>query len=608
MSWHEATDILLVRAVEETAPELISGESLLEAELEAGPLDDLRGWFARRAEVLVARLPAAYQTLPSMTRAVFGSGRPIFAAAVLLGVGSNYLGPSQKIHVLYNPIVLLLFWNIAMYLVLGAGRLLRRERAPQPRRRATVAHPRRPEPPDPPRVGLLARWLFGRSVPALWSLLHRPQAHSDAEVRTLSRVARRFWSEWLEVSQPLLGAASARALHVGAIGLGLGAALGMFVRGLFFEYDVVWRSTFISDPRTVESILGGLFALPALLVGDSPPSGAAVAALLGPDGVPADRWIWIYASAVAFFIVVPRSLLAWAESRRLRMQGRALDLHLNREYFTAIIEQARAMRTSEIEAFIGSDVRIEAAKFAEGLASFVCDALYDRRIAERLRAFAANGGRLSELELEIANECEQFQSELEAALPRAQTEFQQALVRAVRQSIAEQVEFAAEASADLGSDLRAASQASASRVGDALSTGVGDAVGAAVSAAAAAGAGILSGGFGSKIGIAVLTGLLHTTGPVGFVVGAASGLVVAGGSYVAGRKRVGQLVKTTALPSALTRLLLSQKRIESGRAQCHDGVRRVIDEKLDTLAPEISDEIWRQVRPLLAARHRRTEA
>jgi hypothetical protein len=59
----------------------------------------------------------------------------------------------------------------------------------------------------------------------------------------VARVARTFWRHWIVVVRPSLLLALRRALHCAAIGLAIGAILGMYARGLFFEYNVVWRST-----------------------------------------------------------------------------------------------------------------------------------------------------------------------------------------------------------------------------------------------------------------------------------------------------------------------------------------------------------------------------
>jgi hypothetical protein len=621
MSIAGAANVLLVKSVEESAPELVDSEAILDAELEAGSLKDPAEWFSRRAGRIVSSLPPAVQTLPTMTNALSGGLGKLLAAAALLGVLTNYLGPSQKIHVVYNPIVLLVLWNLGVYVLLVGGWLgLGRLRA----RGGEAARTAKREPGDAVEAGAsaavgratppgrLARRVFGWSVPALWARLHRAAAETREEGKRLSRVAKEFWSQWADVAQPLFGAAARRALHVGAIGLAAGAVLGMFVRGLFLDYHIVWRSTFVTDPQTVGHILGLLFGLPALVASQPLPTPQATAALLGPEGVPARQWIWIYASAALLFIGIPRLVLVAAATRRFRSLGACLDLSLDGDYYAQILSRAREHRVDQIESAIRTDVRIETGKFAEGIATYVCARLYDARIVTRLRRFREAGGRIRELEDDIAAECGDFQAELDAYFPRAQAQFSDSLQRAVASSVAADVQFDASASDGLKDEVGGTSRGSTAGIGESMGRGIHRAVGSAISGAVALAVGTLSGGFGKSLGVAVVATLLGTTGPVGFLIGALAGLVAAGGAYLLGQKRATAAIKSIRLPAPVSRALLWPGRLDRliarGRTQCHDAVEGLVKEKLEPLTPRISDEIWRQVKPVIAERHRGGQA
>jgi hypothetical protein len=79
--------------------------------------------------------------------------------------------------------------------------------------------------------------------------LHRGSGEVRDEAKRLRRVVRRFCTLWIGVAQPLLALHTRRLLSWAALGLAAGAVLGMFVRGLFLDYHIVWRSTFVKEVR-----------------------------------------------------------------------------------------------------------------------------------------------------------------------------------------------------------------------------------------------------------------------------------------------------------------------------------------------------------------------
>jgi hypothetical protein len=117
-------------------------------------------------------------------------------------------------------------------------------------------------------------------------------------------------------------------------------------------------------------------------------------------------------------------------------------------------------------------------------------------------------------------------------------------------------------------------------------------------------AGTLSGGFGAHLGAAILVTLLHTSGPVGFLIGALGGALAAAGALLAGRARVEGWVRGASLPGAVVRVALRSKRFErlvaSGRERCAASVRTLVAAKLEPLTDELADQVWARVKPLLA--------
>jgi hypothetical protein len=584
MTSSQAARVLLVRAVEETRPASLSSEALLQAAVEAGPLEDEAAWLARRAQILVDHALGPWRALLAMTDAL----APSFAIAFLLpaaaGLLTNYLGPAQKIHVLYNPIVFLVGWNLCALAWLGA-RAVRGRGAPR-----------------------AASWTFRRALPAVWVRIHRVTADAEGGAADAARVAKVFWSHWAALGGPIFALGARRLLHVAALGVAVGAILGMYVRGLFFEYDVVWRSTFLRDPETIARVLGVVLGPAAAVAGSPLPDAETVRPMLGAQGVGAAPWIWLYTVSAFLFIGVPRASLAGLASLRLRRLRGGVRIDLDDPYYREIVGRAKQVQLDRIAEAITSDVRSELAVFAGGVADFVCERLYDARITPKLRAFREQGGRLAELEQAIAQECTDFQPELEEHLEGAQGAFASSLGRAVARTIGADVEIdAARPTRGLGEAVGGAAQASsdgARWIGQTLSLTVGS----AVSSAAALVTATLSGGFGKSIGAAILVSLLHTTGPIAFLIGAVVGLVAAAGALYLGRERAAAATKRVPLPAWAARLVLGRSRlerlIERGRSRSLASVKERIQAELEPLTPEIAHQVWLGVRPLVAERYR----
>jgi hypothetical protein len=610
MDSHSVAKVLLVRSVEESAPELLDGEALLDAAVHAGAIDDPRAWLVRRAEHVLKSLPDSYQVLLEMTESASGGVWIALGASVLVGLFTNYLGPSQSIHAFYNPISLLILWNLAVFLGLAFGRLMQGRASGQIRDSLEpVDHQDRLENPAPPRTRRrrsLALWLLRRTVPRIWVRSHKLLTDSREESAQMAGVAKNFWGDWVAVMQPLFRLRTRRLLNFAAIGLAFGAVLGMFVRGLFLDYHIVWRSTFITDPQTVAAVLNVFVGLPALLLGRAAPSAETATALMGPKGVDAGEWILLYAGAAALFILIPRSVLAAVHALRLRALAQSLDVEPDDPHFSQLIRLAREQRVDQIRSAIKADVRVESAKFADGIATYVCETLYDRRIVPRLERFREEGGRLQELETAVEKDCADFESELNDYFPKAQAEFEQGLSRAITRTVQGDAKFETTAQG-LGGDVHQASSGAALATGQTIGAGLNTIVGTTVSTAVALVLATISGGFGESLGVALALAL-GTTGPVGFLIGGLVGLVIAGGGYFLGRERASGAIKSIALPGRVVRIALRANRLNKlvtdGRSKCHDSVESLIKERLEPVTPQIADQIWTQVKPVIGARHR----
>ena len=258
----------------------------------------------KRAEQLLARLtertPAAAVMLrPRPWLRIAGIVLPVLA--LLFGMLADRIGDIHRVNLLSAPLLLILLWNLAVYLFLLLRPLL-------PRRALR------------PRVGRM-RW------PAL-PHVRRVQAKFGAALA-------RFAEEWLSLSAPLTWARSARILHLCAALLAAGAALSLYLRGVLAAYRVGWESTFL-DAGQVHALLSWLFLPAVSLLGLEGFTPQQVDALRFGQPAPPDsgaQWVHLYAATLILLVVLPRlalAALAWWRERRL---ARHFPLDLSQPYF-----------------------------------------------------------------------------------------------------------------------------------------------------------------------------------------------------------------------------------------------------------------------------------
>jgi hypothetical protein len=376
------------------------------------------------------------------------------------------------------------------------------------------------------------------------------------------------------------------------------------VRGLFFEYEMVWRSTFVRDPETVARVLAVLLGPARALLGAPPPSVADAAALLAPEGAHAAPWIHALAATALLVVALPRAVLAAAAARRLARLGPALELGTDAPYFGAVLAEAREIQVGRVKLAIEGAVREECGRFADDLAGFVAERLYDARVVPLLERFRAEGGRIDALEERIREACAAFEPELTAHVRSAEQAFESGLARDVLERVRPDLMLPPAREGRLAATARELPAHSVREIGGDVSGKLARDFGAAVALAAGGVAGTLSGGFGAHLGTAILVALLHTTGPIGFVIGALGGALAAGTVLALGRARVDAAVRGAALPGPVVRVALRRGRFERllgrGRERCAASVRERVAARLAPLTDELADQVWARVKPLLA--------
>ena len=327
MDERSAHDVMLVQAIETAdraravwsdADRIAVGQAAAHAVGEGAASE---AYLARRARLALARLVARDPRLQSLSGHRFAGPKVAIVATVaafVAGVAAAHIGPGQQINLLAPPVLVLLAWNVAVYVLLAIAV-------------ATSRGGVRRTAPEGMR-SLLAK-LLG-AIPRAW--------HDAAQKRPLANAAAAFSVDWTRAAAPLWQRRAASVLHVAAAALALGEVGGLYLRGIALEYRAVWQSTFL-DATDVARILHVVLAPGALVTGIAVP-GADVLEALGPasQGENAARWIHLYAGTILVVVVVPRLVLAaaaWIGARRL---SRRFPLQVDAPYFQRILRAWRA--------------------------------------------------------------------------------------------------------------------------------------------------------------------------------------------------------------------------------------------------------------------------
>jgi hypothetical protein len=202
-----------------------------------------------------------------------------------------------------------LAWNLAIYVFLGAGFVVRYGDAARSR----------------PLRDLVARWAGGRARPGRgeWSA-----------------AAGELAAQWASLAAPLYGARAARLLHLAAAVFAVGLVAGLYVRGIAFEYRATWESTFLAAPA-VRGLLAVALAPGAMLMALPVPSLAEVEAIRAPGSENAARWLHLMAATIAVVVIVPRLALAVAAWLLERHRAAHLPMALDAPYFARLLRGFR---------------------------------------------------------------------------------------------------------------------------------------------------------------------------------------------------------------------------------------------------------------------------
>jgi len=273
-------------------------------------------FIARRAALASERLATRDKRVPRLLDSVtwpawIGWVIPVLAFAA--GAAADSIGAGHRINLLAPPLLALLVWNLAVYvliLVRGSWGLV------DARARG---------------LGPIARTLA------------RAAHLTGAAPKRGGKVAADFVGDWLQASAGLTAARIGRVLHAAAAAFAVGALAALYLRGIAFEYRAGWESTFLEAPAVhalLNAVLGPASALTGIALPDV--EGYARLRFSVSDGVIAAPWLHLYAVTIGLAVLLPRVLLAlgdrWVEARRTAR----FPLPLDEPYYRALVRTLRA--------------------------------------------------------------------------------------------------------------------------------------------------------------------------------------------------------------------------------------------------------------------------
>ena len=316
-----ARKIVLMRAIEnaDISQQLLSEEDRLYAGKSAY---DLAQWDAadrksaitpalfleKRAEQILKKMTErapAFEAVVKPRNMLLMLGMALPVLAFLAGALADRIGNPHRVDLLSAPLLIIIGWNLAVYLLLLFWGLAQ---------------------------------AFGKPwAPVAW--LRHWAAASTAKPRklpsTLATAVTRFAAEWAALSAPLTQARVGRSVHLSAAALALGAISSLYLRGLLSQYQAGWESTFL-DAAQVHALLQIVFT-PATWVFQLPGfSLDDVRALQGTVSTSAAKgalWVHLYAATLLLLVMLPRAALAFVSHWRQSKLQQSFPLDLGQPYF-----------------------------------------------------------------------------------------------------------------------------------------------------------------------------------------------------------------------------------------------------------------------------------
>lgn len=334
--------ILLVHAIEQSdvAGDALSLEDRAQASREAAeghrlpaapdlsaPIDsDSERFLARRADALLGRLRVRSPGVDRILAAAAGPtglDRSILVLAFLLGVGIAFADGGRRIDIFAYPLIGLVIWNLAVYLILVIRTFRSPRQATKPANTVTAREARAGQ-----RDGFLRRWLVRAYANRVRTRIDTLITHSIGFNAPLAPGLRRFAADWWEFGRPLFRDRARRLLHLAAILAAAGLMAGYDLRGWILRQAAGWW-TGVFGPASAHTALMMLYgagsAVSAVPIASAHDLQALAWTGATTGGGPAGQWLYLIDWTALLYIVLPRliavivtTLSLWRHSATLR--------------------------------------------------------------------------------------------------------------------------------------------------------------------------------------------------------------------------------------------------------------------------------------------------
>jgi hypothetical protein len=590
----EIVKTLAVKATEENSSKLLSHMAVSSANISAIGAKSDEEFISKRASYLFKLLPSSVKLVAGVNKFPGNWIRVSILVSFVVGLLSNYLGPSKLIHVVYNPLTILLVWNILVYLFMILGAIWK-IRLPKTEKISKVSVPDLDTDDDDDEKkkkkkssNFLLDWVIG----GIWNGIVQLKARfvdDSTKVAVLKKIIPAFWISYKEVAGRTLVFRFKSLMNVSAVGLLIGALAGVYFRGLFFKYNIIWQSTFVSDPETIRTMLNVLFGPASFIMQGHWVSQEMVRLLLSPDGTLAGPWIHMMALTTVFFILVPRSILAIYYALRSRKSIKNIDL--NEPYFSDHILKNRESLVDVIRDGIREIISKKINRIGTTISDFVINDYYEKIIAPILVSFREKGGKLRKLENELLESQQKFEPILLNYLEEVQEDFRDTILTEINLFLGRKLDI------DINtiSTYQPQSDEIDQRLPGRIAEDIGDTIGGTIVTTVALAAGTVSGGIGKSLGIAIISGLLGVSGPLGLLIGGVATAITLGGFYQLKRDQISGMIKDVPLPSFVIAATLSDAKIERARKDTYAHTEKEIIKMLEPKIDEVTNGILKDL-------------
>jgi hypothetical protein len=587
--------ILAVKAIEENEKGLFNDITVARANIIALSSRSDTAYIYKRAEFLFSLLPYSFKAVLHVTGIKSSWIKTVLFLSFITGLTSNYLGAAQNIHIFYNPLTMLLAWNLLVYLFIVIKKSIH---IGIPTIKAIKAKKNDLENDTNEDVNIhsknfehtpnfLVRWIAKRLFKRM-TLLTARYDEKKSDVLIVKKIITPLWHEYLGIAGKSIVYKVKTLINISAIGIVLGALAGIYLRGLFFKYNVVWQSTFVSEPETVRFFLNILFGPASLLLHAKLITSDDIKMLLVPDGMTAAPWIHLMAVTTVIYALIPRTLLALYYYFKEKISLNNIDF--NTDYYQNHILKNRKSIVEAVKTGIKEIITKKIDRLSIRIADFVVQDFYDGIVEPILREFREKGGKIKDFEEKLTIAQEKFEPILTDYLKKVEEEFKESVVTEINLFLGRNFDIRI----STGSSYQLKNSDFDKNLSGKMAGEIGDTLSGTIVTTMAITVGSLTGGLGKSIGTAILVSLIGVSGPVGMLMGAVAAAATLGGMYKYKRDKVTVIIKEIPLPATIVALTLTKKKMQKTREETLNHTRNEIKKMIEPEIDKVTEKVLKE--------------